>query len=787
MTKNRIYKYACGLCLVYLLAGCGGSGGSGGVGEGETEDTSSVNTIGVTAGVAVDPYIVGAVFQEISEHGDTVLQRQSSSSDQSGAFSFTKDLTVGSIIEMKISNKGLHGGAPYQGMLRRKIARDDHSPVYVTPLTTLLANGSAKDDVLSVLREAGFSGLSEEDLDHNPMITSDDYRDDLQDLRFGVSDSMLELLQANMAVNAYLEVTGNFQVTADELNNYDQARIFNSLAGAIRSRLNATEYRRIISEIAQDPAVIGQPTLGDVIMTVLRQQQTLVDLIKEDMADHGTFDPDLVGQAVEDGLRQIVSLVKEYYQPNSQSPPTQASGETLYADNCAMCHAGLAASSKKDRTASQIQTAINNNVGNMGFLSGLTAAEIQAIAEALTTNQPPPSNSVNGSALYASKCAGCHDSLAITRKPGRTASQIQAAIDNNVGSMGFLSALTAAEVQAIADALPAAQPPDQTTPPDGVALYNSECAGCHSPLATTSKPGRTASQIQTAIDNNIGNMSFLSSLTASEVQAIADALPAAQLPDPTTPADGSTLYSIDCAGCHSPLATTSKPGRTASQIQTAINNNVGNMGFLSSLTAAEVQAIADALPPATSTGPDYGDCTACHGQPPSGNSYPDTAGAHATHAGLPSVNTNCGICHVGAAHNGQLNLGFPAAYNAKSGTATDNGNGTCSNISCHGGATTPNWRTGSLVVNTQCASCHSSGTSQYNGYYSGKHSKHLKKGYSCTVCHNTTKLQTGHFSNLATTTFAQSAAATIGGGSTRVGSFQGGTCSSVSCHGTERW
>ena len=61
-------------------------------------------------------------------------------------------------------------------------------------------------------------------------------------------------------------------------------------------------------------------------------------------------------------------------------------------------------------------------------------------------------------------------------------------------------------------------------PPDGAALYGEHCSACHGPLATSTKLGRTAAQIQAAIDNNIGGMGGLSFLTAAEIQAIADAL-----------------------------------------------------------------------------------------------------------------------------------------------------------------------------------------------------------------------------------------------------------------------
>ncbi|HEY6837296.1 MAG TPA: fibronectin type III domain-containing protein [Geobacteraceae bacterium] len=59
--------------------------------------------------------------------------------------------------------------------------------------------------------------------------------------------------------------------------------------------------------------------------------------------------------------------------------------------------------------------------------------------------------------------------------------------------------------------------------------------------------------------------------------------------------DGAALYTQYCAGCHGPLATSSKRGATATQIQTGITNNFGGMGSLSFLTSAQIQAIATAL------------------------------------------------------------------------------------------------------------------------------------------------------------------------------------------------
>jgi mono/diheme cytochrome c family protein len=65
-----------------------------------------------------------------------------------------------------------------------------------------------------------------------------------------------------------------------------------------------------------------------------------------------------------------------------------------------------------------------------------------------------------------------------------------------------------------------------TTAIDGVQLYADNCSACHGPLATSTKLGRSAQQIQNAIDQGIGGMGIpsLEALTPEEVQAISDAL-----------------------------------------------------------------------------------------------------------------------------------------------------------------------------------------------------------------------------------------------------------------------
>jgi predicted CxxxxCH...CXXCH cytochrome family protein len=638
MTHHTMYKWFLSLFAVLLLSACGGGGVS----------TDAITGGTVTQGIAVDPYIVGAVFQEI-EPGTGMILQESSPSDETGMFSFDEPLTPGSVVEL-VPNTGLHGGAPYDGVLRRLVGTDDDGSVVVSPLTTLLANGATPDGLVAAFNDAGLTGLSVADLDADPMAG-------LAYMTTGVADQDLKLLQASMAANAYMEVTGNFEAGMHELNDASHFEIFSTMVNAMENLLNSQEFGAITTELANDPDVAAAPIFEDYVLAVVAQQQTIIALAREGMTNNGFFDSALVEQAVQDAMGNSFAMVKNAY-----------------------------------------------------------------------SQRVPLSVAYDGATLYHDNCSACHGILALTEKPGSTVADIQTAIDQNFGGMGSLSSLTQGEIAAIADVLPAAPASSPTPTP----------------------------------------------------------IPA---PGPVV-IDGATLYGTNCSSCHGQLASTTKPGRTTAEIQTAIDSNLGGMGFLSSLTPEEVQAIADVLPAATTPapGPDYSDCTACHGQPPSGSNFPDTAGAHAVHIELASVAGDCSVCHLDAAHNGQVDLGFPASFDAKSGPVTDNLDGTCSSIICHGGQTTPDWWTGSIAVETQCTSCHTYGTSQFNSYSSGRHSKHVQdKGFSCTVCHNTEVLQNGHFSNLESTGFELSPAATIGGGSTRVGSYANGTCSSIECHGSKSW
>jgi predicted CxxxxCH...CXXCH cytochrome family protein len=182
-------------------------------------------------------------------------------------------------------------------------------------------------------------------------------------------------------------------------------------------------------------------------------------------------------------------------------------------------------------------------------------------------------------------------------------------------------------------------------------------------------------------------------------------------------------------------------------------------------------------------------CTSCHGKPPTGGVAPNRIGTHPSHNALPRVTNVCDTCHSGAGtttarhFNGAVDVSFLSVYNAQSGTAARNADGTCSAVSCHGGQTTPAWMTGLIDVNTQCDSCHAFGSAEYNSFISGRHDSHVNTfGFECTRCHSTSRLAISHFTSLNTSIMEGPASATLNSSLT----YTGGSCTPL-CHDTRSW
>jgi mono/diheme cytochrome c family protein len=123
----------------------------------------------------------------------------------------------------------------------------------------------------------------------------------------------------------------------------------------------------------------------------------------------------------------------------------------------------------------------------------------------------------------------------------------------------------------------------------GNILYESRCYNCHGngKRGSSRMPGTSYTPL------------------ASQQAALANPAAAplstapAVTPDTTPPTiptlDGAALYTSNCSTCHGPLATTSKKGSSATQIKNAIATPSTGMGSLTTLTDAQIQAIADAI------------------------------------------------------------------------------------------------------------------------------------------------------------------------------------------------
>ncbi len=904
-----------------FIAACGGSGGGG---DSSPDGAETVGATGIT-GIAVDPYIVNAQFEELSSDME-ILQRSSTASDSQGRFSFAKPLAEESLIRLKISSKGMHGNAPYQGMLKRAISDDDSDPIVISPLTTLLANGMSSAEVVQLMTAAGLSGLTKDDLLRDPMA-------DLVDRSTGINDQMLTALQANMAANTYMEATGNFDFSGQSgslsASELDMADVVNM----VQSTLNAAQHQALTKTIASDF------TMGDLGNATVSVLGTVVSQIREELNNGGqNLSAEWLQQQTESALASLEQTALVIYEgrqgDGSGGPdpvPTPATpGDALYAAECQGCHGDLIHSDINNRSAAGIQAAINGNAGGMSKLS-LTTSEVQAVAEVLggqTTPpvEPPPNRT--GPVVYDQECAGCHalgshdqsGNVDLAGKGTNLITKIEAGHMNKN--------LLTAELSALADfADTFASPLPPTVARNGETTYNDNCGTCHKLTgydeagsidlaglgsnAVTKIAGGHGGTVSTqelttladwldtwmptpppAVDRNgetvyndncaachklngydeVGNIDLASqgnaaitkantghggNMTAGEQTALADWIDSwAPVPPPIVDRNGEKVYNDNCAGCHKlngydPVGNidlagagdaafaktgTGHGGSMSSGEQNNLSNwldgwtpapppvvtrtgqevydeecagchqvnsydssgsapdiaaagsaatsklNAGHKGI--SLSVEEVGNLAAWLNTFEANDPYAGACNSCHGQPPSGNTFPNAVGAHAVHESLPDAAGTCAVCHNGAAHNDWIDLGFTATWNAKSGLATDNMDGTCANISCHGGVSTPNWQTGSINVDTQCKSCHKSGTGEYNGYSSGEHRRHVSsEGLSCTACHDTGKLRNGHFGNLATRTFEQSSANTIKSSL----SYSAGRCSSPGCHSGENW
>jgi predicted CxxxxCH...CXXCH cytochrome family protein len=307
------------------------------------------------------------------------------------------------------------------------------------------------------------------------------------------------------------------------------------------------------------------------------------------------------------------------------------------------------------------------------------------------------------------------------------------------GALAHFKYLNTTTVDGTGTGIPADQLPSGTIVFDPVAVTN----GTYTVTSATQGNGGCALTCHTHVHAGAPLDTWLSSGAPHSVPFLSTSAPDTQGNGHMT----ATLatFTADCSSCHAISGTSPTPGAPACMV---------------------CHTLADP----TIVGNGNGTCLSCHAGPsglpkgPTSGSFPSIAGAHNTHMTLPTVLT-CNTCHAGSGTgttlhynnanarvtppSGPASVSFDATYNAQSaGTAVFNASSdTCSNTSCHGGQTTPNW-TSTTKITTQCSLCHKvnggTTTSQYNDAV-GRHSygTHAQaSAVDCTICHDMSSANT---------------------------------------------
>ncbi len=530
MNKTKPFLWFMALMLTGLLAACGSEG---------TSSDPVVTTVG-TAGIAVDPYIVNAHFEEISADGTQIIQN-STESDNRGRFVFANPVQENSIIRLKSSSRGMHGNAPYTGMLKRQVRAGETGSVVISPLTTLLANGMSESEVIALLESAGVAGISAADLTDDPM-------QGLTGATGGISDVELRGLHANMAVNTLMLALNNFDYAGEMQNAVNLA----DCVALSADSLNASGFQAMANTIS--PELGGSFTFDDLAAAAVEVQRTVVSQIRQELlAGSSSISSARFAELRSAANGEMQTIARQNCADRLGVSNTGSNGKTLFSDNCAGCH--NLGSESGTMNLSGDGSLLNDKFGGGASHKGrtLNVSDLLALSNYLNASTPvePPPVPLTGSELYATECQGCHGSLATTNISDRSSNGITGAIAADTGGMSYL-ALSADQIRLIVDALPiVTEPPAPTTDRTGVEVYDQECAVCHilgshDPAGNIDLAAR-GSVIVTKIESGHKGKT----LSAVELSALADyANTFGSAPPPVVPRSATTIYNNICTGCH---------------------------------------------------------------------------------------------------------------------------------------------------------------------------------------------------------------------------------------------
>lgn len=310
-----------------------------------------------------------------------------------------------------------------------------------------------------------------------------------------------------------------------------------------------------------------------------------------------------------------------------------ATGASLYSQYCQACHG---ASGKQGATAARISSAISGNAGGMGYLSSLTTTQVQDIASYLGDNTTTTSTTTTGTTTTGTTTTDTTTTGLSLLGTTTTQTYSAATFDISTNTLNIPTVLVgsatnvysllleyygACDVFSACFKLKSSTKKNSSVRKTGIrkdddggddggdddggdgwdddggsynnnysnntgnsstgtgSLYSQYCASCHG--SSSRLRGTSASKISKAISRNKGGMGYLSNLTSSQIQTIADTINGVST---TTTTTGNTTttdsYAQKCYGCHGD----SKRGSSQSAINSAIANNTGGMGYLGSYT-----------------------------------------------------------------------------------------------------------------------------------------------------------------------------------------------------------
>ncbi len=255
------------VALMQFLIGC--SGGSSSPTPNSQNPPTTPPVSGGSSGVAVDPYISGAIFYEDLNNNGVwdATEQVSTVSGINGKFTFNNTLTSGSTIIMKNYSSGaaLHNGAPFYGKLKRKV--DSSGELISSPSTTLLANGMTGQEIISLLTEAGLAGVTEADLTADPMSGIDTLS------ASAVTEANLKKIKSAMMIYAFMAIENGISRSGYDLRyaDFDAGRRahLRKMVILINTSLDPALFVRINNNISATAVQIGQAlplvTAGDVV------------------------------------------------------------------------------------------------------------------------------------------------------------------------------------------------------------------------------------------------------------------------------------------------------------------------------------------------------------------------------------------------------------------------------------------------------------------------------------------------------------------------------------------